>query len=146
MANVSENNASRLSYMNLEEAFTFFLSYHEDTTEYSIIRDLHRRKQFKELLCHPNYGLTGEYILLKSRDVDLEHFLTDILSSKKDNFYNRVELNDKKFLEDLLNTIDTAFDKNVAKVILGAIKTRSELKKRTELVAKLGNILKRYQI
>ena len=67
--------------------------------------------------------------MLKSRDVDLEHFLTDILSSKKDNFYNRVNLNDEKFIEDLLNAMYTAFDKKVAKVILGAIKTRSELEK-----------------
>ena len=132
MANVSENNEiSRLSYMNLEDAFTLFLSYHEDTTEYSI-RDPHRRKQFKELLCHSNYGVgvyiaSGEYILLKSRDVDLEFFLTHILSSKKDNFCNRVDLNDEIFIEDLLNAMDTAFDKKVAKVILGAIKRRSEL-------------------
>ena len=62
MANISESNKiSRLSYMNLEEAFTLFLSYHEDTTEY-FIRDPHRRNQFKELLCHPNYGL-GVYIV-----------------------------------------------------------------------------------
>ena len=67
--------------------------------------------------------------MLKSRDVDLEHFLTDILSSKKDNFYNRVNLNDEKFVEDLLNAMYTAVDKKVAKVILGAIKTRSELEK-----------------
>ena len=134
MANVSENNKiSRLSYMNLEEAFTLFLSYHEDTTEYSM-RDPYRRKQFKELLCHANYGLgvyivSGEYILLKSRDIDLGHFLTYILSSKKDNFYNRADLNDEKFIEDLLNVMDTAFDKKVTKVILGTIKTRSELEK-----------------
>ena len=83
-------------------------------------------------MCHPNYGLRvyivcGEYILLKSRDVDLEHFLTDILSSKNDNFYNRVDINDEKFIEDLLKAMDTALDKKVAKVILGAMQTRSEL-------------------
>ena len=51
------------------------------------------------------------------------------MSSKKDNFYNRADLNDEKFIEDLLNVMDTAFDKKVAKVILGTIKTRSELEK-----------------
>ena len=51
------------------------------------------------------------------------------MSSKKDNFYNRVNLNDEKFVEDLLNAMYTAVDKKVAKVILGAIKTRSELEK-----------------
>lgn len=50
-ANISENNkVSRLSYMNLEEAFALFLSYHEDNTEYSI-RDSYQRNQFKNLLC-----------------------------------------------------------------------------------------------
>ena len=83
-------------------------------------------------MCHPNYGprvyiVYDEYILLKSRDVDLEHFLTDILSSKNDNLYNRVHINDEKFIEDLLKAMDTALDKKVAKVILGAMQTRLEL-------------------
>lgn len=83
-------------------------------------------------MCHPNYGprvyiVYDEYILLKSRDVDLEHFLTDILSSKNDNLYNRVDINDQKFIEDLLKAMDTALDKKVAKVILGAMQTRLEL-------------------
>lgn len=83
-------------------------------------------------MCHPNYGprvyiVYDEYILLKSRDVDLEHFLTDILSSKNDNLYNRVDINDEKFIEDLLKAMDTALDKKVAKVILGAMQTRLEL-------------------
>ena len=49
------------------------------------------------------------------------------MSSKNDNFYNRVDINDEKFIEDLLKAMDTAFDKKVAKVILGAMQTRSEL-------------------
>ena len=104
-ANISENNkVSRLSYMNLEEAFALFLSYHEDTTEYSI-RDSYQRNQFKNLLCLHYI----EYILLRSRDIDLEYFSTDMLSSKKNNFYNKFDFNDEKFIEDSLNTMDTAF-------------------------------------
>ena len=95
-------------------------------------------------MCHPNYGprvyiVYDEYILLKSRDVDLEHFLTDILSSKNDNLYNRVDINDEKFIEDLLKAMDTALDKKVAKVILGAMQTRLEL-----VIIGMGNILRRY--
>ena len=69
-------------------------------------------------------------MLLKSRDVDLKNFLTEILSYIKQNVLNRVDLNDEKFINYLLNTMDTAFDKKIGKVILGAIKTRSELKKK----------------
>ena len=76
MANVSERDqVLRLSYMDFDEAYTLFLSYHKKSSKYSI-KDYHLRKHFKEILCHPSYGLTvyivaGQYILLKSRDVDL---------------------------------------------------------------------------
>lgn len=55
------------------------------------------------------YIISVKYILLRSRDIDLEYFSTDMLSSKKNNFYNKFDFNDEKFIEDSLNTMDTAF-------------------------------------
>ena len=44
-------------------------------------------------------------------------------------FFNKVDLNDVKFIEDLFNTMGITFDKKDAKVIFAAIKTRTELEK-----------------
>ena len=50
------NRSSRLSYIQFEEAFALFLSFHPCCTAESL-HDTHLRKVFKDLLCHPTHGL-----------------------------------------------------------------------------------------
>ena len=135
MTNTCNNmKVSRLSYMALNEAFTLFLSFNENATK-NFIKDLNRKKQFKDLLCHPVFGLSvyiiyGEFVLLKSPDTDLQSFFSEVLIDRAvREGTSRVNLSDREFIEDLLNSMDTAFDKKVVSVILGAVKTRPELER-----------------
>ena len=80
MANIDMNGKTlQCSYLEFDEAHTLFLSYHLLKT-LGHVTDHHSRKVFKDLLCHPKNGLpvyivANKFIILKSRETDLELFL-----------------------------------------------------------------------
>ena len=72
---------TQLSYMKYEDALALFLAYNPDSTPLHM-RLKTERKHFKELLCHPNFGLCvyivlEQFIVLKSDETDLEEFFYD---------------------------------------------------------------------
>ena len=120
------NRSVRFSYIQFDKAFALFLSFHPGLTAESL-KDTNRQKVFKELLRHPKhrlsvYVISSKYILLRSSDVDLELFIEDIVSS---NDNSEVEASQiiisRNLLQDMFNIMDSAWDKKVLKVALGAI-------------------------
>ena len=76
---------TQLSYMKCEDALALFLAYNPDSTPLHM-RLKTERKHFKELLCHPKFGLCvyivlEQFIVLKSDETDLEEFFYDFLKS-----------------------------------------------------------------
>ena len=126
------NRSVRFSYIKFDEAFALFLSFHPDLTAESL-KDKNRQKVFKELLCHPIHGLpvyviSSKYILLRSSDVDLELFIEDIMSSNdnSEGEEGRVIIS-RDLLQDMSNSMDSAWDRKVLKVALGATRSRNQL-------------------
>ena len=125
----------RQSYITFDEAFGLCLAYSEKKTLLTL--DIkHEKKRFRELICHPKYGLCvyiviDKFILLRSDDIDLEFFMEDFYkqftfeSSTAENCLNI----DSELLHDMLNSMDSERDKNIAKVIIGATRSRAELHK-----------------
>ena len=80
MANIDDDNkTTRYLYMDFDQAHAMFLSFHTSKTNASL-KNQEEKKVFKELLCHPNHGLAvyivlNKFIVLKSSETDLEHFL-----------------------------------------------------------------------
>jgi hypothetical protein len=74
--------------MEFDEAHALFLSHHPFKTVDSItVR--HCKKVFKDLLCHPKHGLAvyiiaNQFILLKSRETDLEIFIEELVKHSHD--------------------------------------------------------------
>ncbi len=121
------NRSVRFSYIKFDEAFALFLSFHPDLTAESL-KDKNRQKVFKELLCHPIHGLpvyviSSKYILQRSSDVDLELFIEDNNSEVEE---GRVIIS-RDLLQDMLNSMDSAWDRKVLKVALGATRSRNQL-------------------
>ena len=125
------NRSVRFSYIQFYEAFAVFLSFHPGLTAESL-KDTNRQEVFKELLCHPKHGLSvyvsSKYILLRSSDVDLELFIEDIVSSNDNSEVeeSRIIIS-RDFLQDMLNSMDSAWDKKVLKVALGGTRSRNQL-------------------
>ena len=74
----------RISYMDFEEAFSLYSGYSTQGHDSSDLKN--SRKRFKELLCHPQYGLCiyvvkNRFIVIKSSESDLELFFNQLLSS-----------------------------------------------------------------
>ena len=123
------------SFMPFDDAFELFLGFQpgksmENTTS-------NDRKSFKELLCHPEYGLCvyiayvakadTYYIVLRSDDVDMAHFLEELLQDVTRNASpERVTL-DNEIVYALLNSMDSEWDRKVARVLLGANRSNKEL-------------------
>ena len=68
---------TKQSFMDFNEALALFFS--KDTSSLDL-GQRHKRKRFKELLCHSKYGLCvyvvmEKFIVLRADDVDLEFFL-----------------------------------------------------------------------
>ena len=84
---------------------------------------------FKDLLYHrkhgiPVYILGSEYIILWSKEVDLELFLEEI--TIKDDSTQSPQLT-RDFVGSLLKNMDSAWDRKIFKVALGATHTRQQL-------------------
>jgi hypothetical protein len=124
MANINDDNRiTRCSYMDFDQAHAMFLSFHPSKTNASLTNH-EEKKIFKELLCHPNHGLAvyivlNKFIVLKSSETDLEHFIEDCLNLKlQDTPDPRLNIN-KETVHDMIDSMDTAWDKKVMKVVLG---------------------------
>ncbi|CAB4016395.1 Hypothetical predicted protein [Paramuricea clavata] len=102
LANVACSNGSTrvASYIEFEEAYHLFLGY--CTFGSTNIKDTDKKKHFKEMLLHPNYGLCV--------------YLVDTL---KGNLFETVQA--------LYQALDTEWDKKILRVILGATRTRAEV-------------------
>lgn len=126
----------RKSYSSFEDAFELFQAYSLSTDSEEYCKD--GKKRFRELLCHPNYGLPvyiinhaikGEYILLRPDGVDLEDFFERVYGDDKEEepFETRLTV-DKDFVRAMLASADTEWDRKLLRVLLGSTKSLSELK------------------
>ncbi len=96
------------------------------------------KKRFRELLCHPNYGLPvyiinharkGEYILLRPDGVDLEDFFEKVYGDDDEDEPVSTRLTiDKDFVRDMLASADTEWDRKLLRVLLSSSRSFSELK------------------
>ena len=124
------------SFMSFDDAFELFLGFQpgksmENTTSSD-------RKSFKELLCHPEYGLCvyivyvdkadRYYIVLRSDDVDMAHFIEELLQVGVTGNVSRerVTLNNET-VHALINSMDSEWDRKVARVLIGANRSNKEL-------------------
>ena len=124
MANIDDDNKTkRYSCMDFDQAHAMFLSFHPSKTNASL-KSHEEKKVFKALLCHPNHGLAvyivlNKFIVLKSSETDLEHFIEDCLNLRpQDTSDSRLDIN-KETVHDIIESMDTAWDKKVMKVVLG---------------------------
>ena len=123
------------SFLTTEDALELYLGY--DTEYVTGTCSRYDRQRFQYALLHPKYGLCvyiinppqcdSGYIVLRSDDVDLSSFfvhLSDVLVEKLKR--DRLLLT-KETVQLLLKSMDSEWDKSVARVILGAVHTNAEL-------------------
>ena len=121
----------QLSYMEFEDALGLYLAYNSDTTPFHIKLKT-ERKRFKEMLCHPKYGLCvyilmDKYVVLKADDTDMELFFGDLIQFlKHKDPIQRLDINNK-FVEEMMETVDTEWDRKLLYALLGASRSRKEL-------------------
>ena len=82
-------------------------------------------------MCHPKHGLpvyvvSNDYVLLRSRDVDLEQFIEELLTKVRPEDQRRLCLS-RSLIQNMLNSMDSEWDKKVLKVLVGATDTKREL-------------------
>ena len=128
LPNEKNGKDTKQSFMDFNEAFALFLSYSKDTSSLDL-GQRHKRKRFKELLCHPKYGLCvyvvmEKFIVLRADDVDLEFFFEELTKSIHYDFKSvdensRLTLN-SELVENIINSMDSEWDKNIVRVILGS--------------------------
>ena len=117
--------------MKYEDALALFLAYNPDSTPLHM-RLKTERKHFKELLCHPKFGLCvyivlEQFIVFKSDETDLEEFFYDFLKSlQEQDKIDRLCI-DNDFITKLVDTVDTEWDRKLIYVLLGASRYRKEL-------------------
>ena len=70
------------------------------------------------------------FVVLRSDNVDMEQFIEDFISllSERDTSEDRLSL-DAKLCTDLLNSMDSKWDKNVVRVLIGSTRSRKEIAK-----------------
>lgn len=130
MANIPLSGKEvRLSFMDFDEAFSLFLSYRPLSVK-SLLKDRHQKKRFTDLMCHPSHGIPvyivkQKYLLLMSSDVDLDLFFEHLF---KDPEVGADKLSSGD-IQDMLESLDTAWDKKVMKVVLGDSLSKSEQQK-----------------
>ena len=124
------NRSVHHSFMVFDEAFALFSSFLPNQT-FEYLQDPNLRKFFKEILCHPRHGLpvyviTNEFILLRSHDVNLQKFIKDLFTMIKHKVHSRLQLS-RSLIQNMLNSMDSEWDKKVMKVLIGATHTKGEL-------------------
>lgn len=123
------------SCLTLKEAFEHYISFQPGYTCESVdLNDLHN---FKEDLCHPVHGLCvmivfnphtlNSFVCLKPNDVDLSS-LFDLVFNDVKTVQNRIYM-DCDAVKRLINSMDTEYDKQVARILLSATRSRTEIER-----------------
>ena len=112
-------------------AFSLFLSYQEYERPRGL-SDHGRKMEFKEFLSHPKYGipvyiLSNKFTALRSYDVDYEELFRELLNWRE-KVSDDSDLT-KEPVDQLLNSIDAAWDKKVVKHVLLSTRSRTEIEK-----------------
>ena len=127
MANIEfRGKEVRLSYMKFDEAFSYFMSFRSEAVP-SLLVDRHQRKIFVDLICNETHGipvyiLKRNYIVLKTNNTDLELLFEELLEDRELRTVG-LSAND---IKDMLDSLDSQWDKKVFKVALGAKLTKTE--------------------
>ncbi len=125
------NQDSRVSFMHLDEAYSLFRGYNRDGM-YEDCNTKNARKRFKELLVHPKYGLSvyiigDKFIVLKSNEADLELFFEAAFNEKSQEFERF--LVDCTFVQELMQCVDSEWDKKIIRALIAVNKSRKEIQK-----------------
>ena len=123
------------SFMQFHEVYELFLGFQLGTcVEKSTTSD---RKRFKELLCHPEHGLCvyivefpeqGKiFLVLRPDDVDLEQFLQAVVDALQRPLKTERLSLDHTIVRTLLNSMDSEWNRRVARVLIGANRSSSQL-------------------
>ena len=108
---------------------------HSDTKSALALEMKHEKKRFKELICHPQYGLCvyvimDKFVVLRSDDIDMEEsveaFILYLKSGETTRQEERIQL-DNKLLSDILHSMDSEWDKNIVRVLIGSTRSRQEI-------------------
>ena len=125
--------AIKISYIAFKDAYDLFMGYCPNSSPViNTNRDMKNR--FKDLLCNPKFGLpvyvvANEFIVLKSNEMDIEFFLEALIGMLTcDAQPRRLEI-DAEIVRQLLESMDTEWDRKVLRMILGADRSRTELSK-----------------
>ena len=131
------NRTVRLSFMTFDEGFSLFASYNPKSSIMQL-NSKDERKRFKELLCHPWYGLciyitenhcNKKFIVLRPDEFDLKLFLEKFCDTDNEatNSDQDQLVIDNEFVEKILLNMDTEWDKNIVRVLLSLNRSRAEL-------------------
>ena len=122
----------RKGFMTFDEGFALYLGYMTNSVKTDLL-DRDKKKRFRELLCHEKYGLSvyimNGFIVIKPNNFDLHYFACAMMSKmQSEQIANKVIL-DKSLVQKLINSMDTEWDKKIARVTFGACRSRSEIDK-----------------
>ena len=120
------------SFIEFNAAYEVYLSHSEYATskQLDIVKsDKNIKKQFRDLILHPSYGLCVyivtrggiDYIILRPDDFDLDDAFSVLV--KKEDQANSLN---KKMITELLSSMDTEWDKNVLRYVLAKLCTYRE--------------------
>ena len=137
--------------MTVDEGFSLFASYNlKSSIKQPNSKD--ERKRFKELLCHPRYGLciyitenhcNKKFIVLRPDEFDLELFLEKFCDTDEATNSDQDQLViDNEFVEKILLNMDTEWDKNIVRVLLSLNRSRAQL---DELGIESDHIVSKHQ-
>eukprot|EP00794_Sanderia_malayensis_P009595 gene9595-10582_t len=126
----------RKGFMTLDEGFALYLGYTAHSVKTDLL-DRDKKKRFKELLCHEKYGLgiyiINGFIVIRPNNFDLHFFACAMMSKMQSdqiaNKENERLILDKSLVQKLINSMDTEWDKKIARVTFGACRSRSEIDK-----------------
>ncbi|XP_070570891.1 uncharacterized protein [Ptychodera flava] len=120
-------------FITFDEGLEVFLGYKTTYVSQTLTHD--DKHSFLNALLHPKWGLTVHvitmeathcrYIVLRPDDVDLEIFLDEFCKSNEDTD-ERLAC-EKETIKNILATVDTEWDRKVARVLLGTNRSRLQL-------------------
>ena len=120
-------------YLQFDVAMEIFFSFYENVGYPFLNTD---KDKFMYALLHEKWGLciylvtlegaNEKWIVLKSDEVDMELFLDAICKAIETHFEPRITL-DRYIVKSILETLDTEWDKVVARVLLGINRSKKQL-------------------
>ena len=138
---VEVNGTERIkSFMSFEEAFTLFLGYTKYATAMTQ-KSVTERKRFRELLCHPDFGLCiylvtirdfrgvyiKELIVLRPDEADFGGFLEEITNPNHiSNAAGKNSLS-RDLIQTLISNMDSEWDKKVLRFVIITGRSRKEI-------------------